>query len=217
MDMDNQNTKIYTDKVLAVTSLLFVFISVAGLAIYSQESIKIAATWMQWTTSVFTTPVLLFAFLAIIFTFGLAFSKYGKIKLGEGKPQYSTMSWIFMFILSGIGSSTLYWGFLDWAEIVQEEIFGPVAPLIRFTDEADVVAQANDTIFGLAAYVYSENISRLWRVSEQLEYGMVGMNATAISNEVVPFGGVKQSGVGREGSKYGLEEFMTIKYMCLGL
>ncbi|EPR2585997.1 NAD-dependent succinate-semialdehyde dehydrogenase [Acinetobacter baumannii] len=102
-------------------------------------------------------------------------------------------------------------------EIVQEEIFGPVAPLIRFTDESDVVAQANDTIFGLAAYVYSENISRLWRVSEQLEYGMVGMNATAISNEVVPFGGVKQSGVGREGSKYGLEEFMTIKYMCLGL
>ncbi|PTV53944.1 NAD-dependent succinate-semialdehyde dehydrogenase [Acinetobacter seifertii] len=102
-------------------------------------------------------------------------------------------------------------------EIVQGEIFGPVAPLIRFTDEADVVAQANDTIFGLAAYVYSENISRLWRVSEQLEYGMVGMNATAISNEVVPFGGVKQSGVGREGSKYGLEEFMTIKYMCLGL
>lgn len=102
-------------------------------------------------------------------------------------------------------------------EIVQEEIFGPVAPLIRFTDEADVVAQANDTIFGLAAYVYSENISRLWRVSEQLEYGMVGMNATAISNEVVPFGGVKQSGVGREGSKYCLEEFMTIKYMCLGL
>ncbi|URM40247.1 NAD-dependent succinate-semialdehyde dehydrogenase [Acinetobacter sp. AS23] len=102
-------------------------------------------------------------------------------------------------------------------EIVQEEIFGPVAPLIRFTDEEDVIAQANDTIFGLAAYVYSENISRLWRVSEQLEYGMVGMNATAISNEVVPFGGVKQSGVGREGSKYGLEEFMTIKYMCLGL
>lgn len=102
-------------------------------------------------------------------------------------------------------------------DIVQEEIFGPVAPLIRFTDEADVVAQANDTIFGLAAYVYSENISRIWRVAEQLEYGMVGMNSTAISNEVVPFGGVKQSGVGREGSKYGLEEFMTIKYMCLGI
>ncbi|EPG37418.1 NAD-dependent succinate-semialdehyde dehydrogenase [Acinetobacter colistiniresistens] len=102
-------------------------------------------------------------------------------------------------------------------EIVQEEIFGPVAPLIRFTEEADVIAQANDTIFGLAAYVYSENISRIWRVAEQLEYGMVGMNSTAISNEVVPFGGVKQSGVGREGSKYGLEEFMTIKYMCLGL
>ncbi|MFW2172099.1 NAD-dependent succinate-semialdehyde dehydrogenase [Acinetobacter guillouiae] len=102
-------------------------------------------------------------------------------------------------------------------EIVKEEIFGPVAPLIRFSDEADVVAQANDTIFGLAAYVYSESISRIWRVAEQLEYGMVGMNSTTISNEVVPFGGVKQSGVGREGSKYGLEEFMTIKYMCLGL
>ncbi|WP_315077770.1 NAD-dependent succinate-semialdehyde dehydrogenase [Acinetobacter guillouiae] len=102
-------------------------------------------------------------------------------------------------------------------EIVKEEIFGPVAPLIRFSDEVDVVAQANDTIFGLAAYVYSESISRIWRVAEQLEYGMVGMNSTTISNEVVPFGGVKQSGVGREGSKYGLEEFMTIKYMCLGL
>ena len=106
--MDNQITKPYTDKTLAITSLAVVFTSVAGLAIYSSESIQLAAKWMQWTTSVFTTPVLLFTFLSIIFTFGLAFSKYGKIKLGEGKPQYSTMSWIFMFILSGIGSSTLY-------------------------------------------------------------------------------------------------------------
>ena len=121
MDMDNQNTKIYTDKFLAVTNLLFVFISVAGLAIYSQESIKIAATWMQWTTSVFTTQYycLLFSYH---FTFGLAFSKYGKIKLGEGKPQYSTMSWIFMFILSGIGSSTLYWGFWTGPTIIKLQV-----------------------------------------------------------------------------------------------
>ncbi len=102
-------------------------------------------------------------------------------------------------------------------EIVGEEIFGPVAPLISFETDEDVIAQANDTIFGLAAYIYTENISRIFKVSEQLEYGMVGMNSTAISNEVVPFGGVKQSGVGREGSKYGLEEFMTIKYLCLGV
>jgi len=117
--MEIQKPKIYTDKVLAITSLLFVFISVAGLAIYSEASIKLAAKLMLWTTSVFTTPVLLFAFLAIIFTMVLAFSKYGKIKLGEGKPEYSTMSWIFMFILSGIGSSSLYWGFLDWAYYYQ--------------------------------------------------------------------------------------------------
>jgi succinate-semialdehyde dehydrogenase/glutarate-semialdehyde dehydrogenase len=102
-------------------------------------------------------------------------------------------------------------------EIVGEEIFGPVAPLISFETDEEVIAQANDTIFGLAAYIYTENISRIFKVSEQLEYGMVGMNSTAISNEVVPFGGVKQSGVGREGSKYGLEEFMTIKYLCLGI
>ncbi|WOE31725.1 MULTISPECIES: NAD-dependent succinate-semialdehyde dehydrogenase [unclassified Acinetobacter] len=102
-------------------------------------------------------------------------------------------------------------------DIVSEEIFGPVAPLICFENDEDVIAQANATIYGLAAYIYTENISRIFKVSEQLEYGMVGMNSTAISNEVVPFGGVKQSGIGREGSKYGLEEFMTIKYLCLGL
>ena len=102
-------------------------------------------------------------------------------------------------------------------EIVHEEIFGPVAPLISFETDEEVIAQANNTIFGLAAYIYTENISRIFKVSEQLEYGMVGMNSTAISNEVVPFGGVKQSGIGREGSKYGLEEFMTIKYLCLAV
>ena len=117
--MENQKPKIYTDKVLAITSLSFVFILVAGLAIYSEASIKLASQLMLWSTSIFTTPVLLFAFLSIIFTMMLAFSKYGKIKLGEGKPEYSTLSWIFMFILSGIGSSSLYWGFLDWAYYYQ--------------------------------------------------------------------------------------------------
>lgn len=102
-------------------------------------------------------------------------------------------------------------------DIVDEEIFGPVAPLIRFSEDSDVIEQANATIYGLAAYVYSENISRIFKVAEQLEYGMVGMNSTAISNEVVPFGGVKQSGIGREGSKYGLEDFITLKYLCLGV
>ena len=102
-------------------------------------------------------------------------------------------------------------------DIVSEEIFGPVAPLIRFESDKEVIEQANDTIYGLAAYIYTENISRIFEVAEQLEYGMVGMNSTAISNEVVPFGGVKQSGFGREGSKYGLEEFVTTKYLCLAL
>lgn len=102
-------------------------------------------------------------------------------------------------------------------DIVDEEIFGPVAPLIRFSEDSDVIEQANATIYGLAAYVYSENISRIFKVAEQLEYGMVGMNSTAISNEVVPFGGVKQSGIGREGSKYGLEDFISLKYLCLGV
>ena len=89
--------------------------------------------------------------------------------------------------------------------------------MISFETDEEVIEQANATIYGLAAYIYTENISRIFKVSEQLEYGMVGMNSTAISNEVVPFGGVKQSGIGREGSKYGLEEFMTIKYLCLAV
>lgn len=112
---------------------------------------------------------------------------------------------------------TVLTGVTQQMEIVSEEIFGPVAPLIAFETDEEVIEQANATIYGLAAYVYTENISRIFKVSEQLEYGMVGMNSTAISNEVVPFGGVKQSGIGREGSKYGLEEFMTMKYLCLGV
>ena len=136
-----------------------------------------------------------------------ACAKGAKIVCG-GKPHELGYSFFEPTILTQVDQSM---------QIVDEEIFGPVAPLISFETDEEVIAQANDTIFGLAAYIYTENISRIFKVAEQLEYGMVGMNSTAISNEVVPFGGVKQSGVGREGSKYGLEEFMTIKYLCLGV
>jgi succinate-semialdehyde dehydrogenase/glutarate-semialdehyde dehydrogenase len=101
-------------------------------------------------------------------------------------------------------------------EITREEIFGPVASLVRFDTEADGVRLANDTPFGLAAYLFSRNLSRAWRVAEQLDAGMVGVNEGIFSNEVVPFGGVKESGLGREGSLEGLDEYLEIKYICLG-
>jgi succinate-semialdehyde dehydrogenase/glutarate-semialdehyde dehydrogenase len=99
--------------------------------------------------------------------------------------------------------------------VAREETFGPVAPLFRFTTEEEAVHMANDTEFGLAAYFYTRDIGRVWRVAEALEYGMVGINTGLISNEVAPFGGVKQSGLGREGSKYGIEEFLVVKYLCM--
>ena len=102
------------------------------------------------------------------------------------------------------------------ALMAREETFGPVAPLFRFTREEDAIAMANDTEFGLAAYFYGRDIGRVWRVAEALESGMVGINTGIISTEVAPFGGVKESGLGREGSKYGIEEFLEIKYLCLG-
>jgi succinate-semialdehyde dehydrogenase/glutarate-semialdehyde dehydrogenase len=100
--------------------------------------------------------------------------------------------------------------------VAREETFGPVAPLFRFRDESEAVRMANDTEFGLAAYFYGRDIARIWRVAEALEYGIVGINTGIISTEVAPFGGVKESGLGREGSKYGIEEFLEIKYLCLG-
>jgi succinate-semialdehyde dehydrogenase/glutarate-semialdehyde dehydrogenase len=100
--------------------------------------------------------------------------------------------------------------------MAREETFGPVAPLFRFSSEDEAVAMANDTEFGLAAYFYGRDIGRVWRVAEALESGMVGINTGLISTEVAPFGGVKESGLGREGSKYGIEEFLEIKYLCLG-
>jgi succinate-semialdehyde dehydrogenase/glutarate-semialdehyde dehydrogenase len=100
--------------------------------------------------------------------------------------------------------------------IAREETFGPVAPLFRFRDEAEAIALANDTEFGLAAYFYTRDIGRIWRVAEALEYGIVGANAGIISNEVAPFGGMKESGIGREGSKYGIDDFVEIKYVRMG-
>ena len=101
-------------------------------------------------------------------------------------------------------------------EVVREEIFGPVAALVRFDTEDDAIKLANDTPFGLAAYLFSQNMSRAWRVAEKLDAGMVGVNEGIFSNEVVPFGGVKESGLGREGAAEGLEEYLEIKYICLG-
>jgi succinate-semialdehyde dehydrogenase/glutarate-semialdehyde dehydrogenase len=100
--------------------------------------------------------------------------------------------------------------------VAREETFGPVAPVFRFTTEEEAIAAANATEFGLAAYFYSRDVARVFRVAEQLESGMVGVNTGLISNEVAPFGGVKQSGLGREGSKYGIDEYLVIKYVCIG-
>jgi succinate-semialdehyde dehydrogenase/glutarate-semialdehyde dehydrogenase len=100
--------------------------------------------------------------------------------------------------------------------VAREETFGPVAPLFRFKSEQEAIAMSNDTEFGLAAYLYTRDLARSWRVSEALEYGIVGLNTGLISTEVAPFGGVKESGTGREGSKYGLLDYTEIKYVCVG-
>jgi succinate-semialdehyde dehydrogenase/glutarate-semialdehyde dehydrogenase len=100
--------------------------------------------------------------------------------------------------------------------VAREETFGPVAPLFKFNSDADAIALANDTEYGLAAYFYGRDVQRVWRVAEALEYGIVGVNTGLISTEVAPFGGVKESGIGREGSKYGIEEYLEVKYICVG-
>ncbi len=101
-------------------------------------------------------------------------------------------------------------------KVARDETFGPLAPLFRFSSDEEVIGLANDTEFGLASYFYSRDIGRVWRVAEALEYGMVGINTGLISNEVAPFGGVKQSGLGREGSHYGIDDYVVIKYLCVG-
>ena len=111
-------------------------------------------------------------------------------------------------VLAGIGPGM---------QLLDEEIFGPVAPLVRFSSDDEVIRLANDTLYGLAAYFYSRDLARVWKVAEALEYGMVGVNTGLISNEVAPFGGVKQSGLGREGSRYGIEDYLEMKYLCLAV
>ena len=102
-------------------------------------------------------------------------------------------------------------------KVFHEETFGPVAPLFRFKTEDEVIAMANDTIFGLASYFFAKDMARVWRVAEQLEYGIVSVNTGIFSNEIGPFGGIKQSGIGREGSRYGIDEYLGMKYICLGM
>ncbi|MQP67098.1 NADP-dependent succinate-semialdehyde dehydrogenase [Niveispirillum sp. SYP-B3756] len=135
-----------------------------------------------------------------------AVSKGAKVTLG-GKRHALGGSFFEPTILTGVTTEM---------KVAKEETFGPVAPLFRFKDEEEAIAMANDTEFGLAAYFYSRDIGRVWRVAEALEYGIVGINEGIISTEVAPFGGVKESGTGREGSKYGIEDYLEIKYMLMG-
>jgi len=104
----------------------------------------------------------------------------------------------------------------DQMRVFREEIFGPVAPIFKFSTEEEGIAMANDTEFGLAAYIYTRDVGRVWRVSEGIDYGLVGVNEVAITSEVIPFGGMKESGQGREGSKYGVDDYLEIKYICMG-
>ena len=127
--------------------------------------------------------------------------------LAGGKPHALGGLFFEPTVLSGVNTGM---------KVTREETFGPVAPLFRFNTEAEAIQMANDTEFGLASYFYGRDIGRIWRVAEALEYGIVGINTGLISTEVAPFGGVKESGIGREGSKYGIEDFLVIKYMCIG-
>ena len=135
-----------------------------------------------------------------------AISKGGKLVIG-GKRHSLGKSFYEPTVVSGATKDMLAF---------KEETFGPLAPVFKFSSEAEAIEMANDTEFGLAAYFYGQNISRIWHVAEALEYGMVGINEGLISTEVAPFGGVKESGLGREGSKHGIEDYLEIKYLCMG-
>ena len=135
-----------------------------------------------------------------------AVAKGAKVALGGGRSELGG-SFVLPTILTDVSRDM---------RVFSEEIFGPVAPVFKFETEAEVVEMANDTEFGLAAYFYSRDIGRVWRVAEQLEYGIVGVNEGVVSNEMAPFGGVKESGSGREGSKYGMDDYMVMKYICMG-
>jgi succinate-semialdehyde dehydrogenase / glutarate-semialdehyde dehydrogenase len=136
-----------------------------------------------------------------------AVAKGARVMTG-GKPHALGGTFYEPTVLAGVKKGML---------ITEEETFGPVAAVIPFTSESEVIQMANDSEYGLASYFYSKDISRIWRVAEALEFGMVGVNTGTISNEVAPFGGVKQSGLGREGSVWGMDEYLEMKYVCLGL
>jgi len=112
---------------------------------------------------------------------------------------------------------TIVTGVTQDMKVAREETFGPLAPLFKFDTVDDVIAMANDTIFGLASYFYAKDLSRVYKVAEALEYGIVGVNTGLISTEVAPFGGVKQSGLGREGSHHGIEDYLEMKYICMSV
>ncbi len=135
-----------------------------------------------------------------------AISKGASVCAG-GKPAAGTGHFYEPTVLRGLTREM---------RLATEEVFGPVAPVFSFKDEAEAISMANDTEFGLAAYLFTQDRSRVWRVSERLEYGMVGVNETGISSEMIPFGGVKESCQGREGSKYGLDDYSELKYICMG-
>jgi succinate-semialdehyde dehydrogenase / glutarate-semialdehyde dehydrogenase len=135
-----------------------------------------------------------------------AMGKGGEIRCG-GHRIGTNGTFFQPTVLTGVSSEM---------KVAQEETFGPLAPIIRFEDADQVVRSANDTIYGLAAYFYASNLKRVWRVAEALEYGMVGINTGRMSSEAAPFGGMKQSGIGREGSRHGLEDYLEMKYLCMG-
>ena len=124
-----------------------------------------------------------------------------------GKPQNLDGNWCTPTLVKDVTQNML---------CAKEETFGPFAPIFKFENEQDAIAMSNDTEFGLASYVFTQEINQFIRVSRALEYGMVGVNTGLISNAAAPFGGVKSSGIGREGSKYGMDEYLEIKYVCLG-
>nr|WP_324752353.1 NAD-dependent succinate-semialdehyde dehydrogenase [Roseovarius sp. Pro17] len=135
-------------------------------------------------------------------------SKGGKVILGGGEPAQREGHFLPPTIITGATQDM---------QFATDETFGPLAPLFKFDDEDDVIAMANDTIFGLASYFYAKDLSRVYKVAEALEYGIVGVNTGIISTEVAPFGGVKQSGLGREGSHHGIEDYLEMKYICMSV
>ena len=136
-----------------------------------------------------------------------AVSKGAKIILGNAKDDQA----------GNFFEPTIVTGVTQEMKVATEETFGPFAPLFKFEDEDEVISMANDTIFGLASYFYAKDLSRVYKVAEALEYGIVGVNTGIISTEVAPFGGVKQSGLGREGSHHGIEDYLEMKYICMSI